>query len=86
MIEVLLDLDYHLQLPPALKLHDIFHIDCLSPWKENNINGQELLPPGPLTVEGEEEYEVGHIHDVCKFGHTLKALVCWKGYGKGDNI
>jgi hypothetical protein len=29
--EVLSDLDYRLQLPPALKLYDVFHIDCLSP-------------------------------------------------------
>jgi hypothetical protein len=68
VIEVLSDLDYHLQLPPALKLHNVFHINRLSPWKGNNINGQEPLPPGPLTIEGEEEYEVGHIHNVRKFG------------------
>ena len=85
MTEVLSDLDYRLQLLPALKLHDIFHIDCLSPWKRNNINGQELPPPGPLLVEGEEEYEVGHIRNICKMGHTLKALVRWKGYGEGND-
>jgi hypothetical protein len=85
MIEVLSDLDYRLQLPSALKLHDIFHIDYLSPWKGNNINGVEPPPPGLLTIEGEEEYEVSHIQDICKFGCTLKALVRWKGYGKGNN-
>ena len=84
--EVLSDLDYRLQLPPALKLHDVFHIDRLSPWKGNDINGQEPPPPGPLLVEGEEEYEVGHIRDIHKMGHTLKALVRWKGYSEGDNI
>jgi hypothetical protein len=85
VIEVLLDLDYHLQLPPALKLYDVFHIDCLSPWKGNDINGQEPLPPGPLTVEGKEEYEIGHICDIHKFRCTLKALVRWKGYGEEDD-
>ena len=83
--EVLSDLDYRLQLPPALKLHDVFHIDRLSPWKGNDINGQEPPPPGPLLVEGEEEYEVGHIRDIRKMGRTLKALVRWKGYGEGDD-
>ena len=83
--EVLSDLDYRLQLPPALKLHDVFHIDCLSPWKGNDINGLQPPPPGPLTVQGEEEYEVSHICDVRKFGRTLKALVRWKGYGEGDD-
>jgi hypothetical protein len=66
-------------------LHDVFHINCLFPWKGNEINGQEPPPPGPLTIEGEEEYKVGHICDVCKFGCTLKALVHWKGYSEGDN-
>ena len=83
--EVLSDLDYRLQLPPALKLHNVFHINRLSPWKGNNINGQEPPPPGPLLVEGEEEYEVGHIRDIRKMGHTLKALVRWKGYGEGND-
>ena len=83
--EVLSDLDYCLQLLPSLKLYDVFHIDCLSPWKGNDINGQEPPPPGPLIVKGEEEYEVGHIHDIRKFSHTLKALVRWKGYGEGDD-
>ena len=84
--EVLSDLDYRLQLPPALKLHDVFHIDCQSPWKGNNINGQEPPPSGPLLVEGEEEYEVGHIRDIRKMGCTLKALVRWKGYGEGNDM
>ena len=83
--EVLSDLDYRLQLPPALKLHDVFHIDRLSPWKGNDINGLQPPPPGPLTVQGKEEYEVSHIRDVRKFGRTLKALVRWKGYGEGDD-
>ena len=73
--EVLSDLDYRLQIPPNLKIHDVFHIDRLSPWKGNDINGQEPPPPGPLTIEGKEEYKVGHICDIRKFGHTLKALV-----------
>ena len=46
-------MDYHLQLLPALKLYDVFHINCLSPWKGNDINEQEPSPPGPLLVEGE---------------------------------
>ena len=48
------------------------------------INGLELPPPDPVTVEGEEEYEVDHIRDSKLFSHTLKYLVCWKGYGEGE--
>ena len=85
MTEVLSDLDYHLQLPPALKLHDVFHINRLFPWKGNDINRLQPPPPGPLIVQGKEEYKVSHIRNVCKFGCTLKALVRWKEYSKGDD-
>ena len=61
IIEVLSDVDYRLKLPPALRIHDIFHIDCLSPYKGNEINGFEPPPPEPITVDSEEEYEVDHI-------------------------
>src|ERR1700761_2899972 len=83
--EVLSDVDYRLKLPPALRIHDIFHVDRLSRYKGNKINGLELPPPEPITVEGEEEYEVDHIRDSKMFGHTLKYLVQWKGYGEGED-
>ena len=37
--EVLSDVDYRLALPPALRLHDVFHVDRLSPYKGNAANG-----------------------------------------------
>jgi hypothetical protein len=60
-------------------------VDCLSPYKGNEVNGQVPPPPEPVTVEGEEEYEVDHIRDSKLFGHTLKYLVHWTGYGEGDD-
>jgi hypothetical protein len=39
VIEVRSDVDYKLALPPALKVHDVFHVDCLSPYKGNKVNG-----------------------------------------------
>jgi hypothetical protein len=46
VIEVRLDVDYKLALPPALKVHDVFHVDRLSPYKGNEVNG---LTPHLLT-------------------------------------
>jgi hypothetical protein len=83
--EVRSDVDYKLALPPALRIHDVFHVDRLSPYKGNEVNGQVPLPPEPVTVEGEEEYEVDHIRDSKLFGRTLKYLVRWTGYGEGED-
>ena len=83
--EVLSDVNYRLKLPPALQIHNVFHVDCLSLYKGNKVNGLELPPPQPVTVDGEEEYEVDHIRDSKMFGRTLKYLVCWKGYGEGED-
>ncbi len=83
--EVRSDVDYKLALPPALRIHDVFHVDRLSPYKGNEVNGQEPPPPDPITVEGEEEYEVDHIRDSKLFGRTLKYLVRWTGYGEGED-
>jgi hypothetical protein len=83
--EVRSDVDYKLALPPALRVHDVFHVDCLSPYKGNKVNRQVPPPPEPITVEGKEEYEVDHIRDSKLFGCTLKYLVRWKGYGEGED-
>ena len=84
--EVRSDVDYKLALPPALKIYDVFHVDHLSPYKGNEINGQTPPPPEPVTVNGEEEYEVDYIRDSKLFGHTLIYLVRWTGYGEGRTL
>ena len=58
VIEKLGDRDYRLDLPAALKIHNVFHVDRLSPWGGNKVNGELPPPPAPVIVEGEEEYEV----------------------------
>uniref|UniRef100_A0A0W0G670 Putative reverse transcriptase-rnase h-integrase n=1 Tax=Moniliophthora roreri TaxID=221103 RepID=A0A0W0G670_MONRR len=63
MVERIGDLDYRLKLPPAMKVHNIFHINCLSPWKGNEVNGQQAPPPEAVEVEGEEEHLVEEILD-----------------------
>ena len=82
--EVISDVDYKLALPLALKIHDVFHVDRLSPYKGNDVNGSTLSPPDRVTVDGKEEYKVDHIRDSKLFGRTLKYLVRWTGYGEGE--
>ena len=83
--EVISDVDYRLALPLTLKIHNVFHVDCLSPYRGNDVNGLTPPPPDPLTVNGEEEYKVDHIRDSKLFNCTLKYLVHWKGYGEGED-
>jgi len=84
--KVVSHVDYQLALPPALKVHDTFHVDHLSAYKGNAVNGLLPPPPDPVTIEGEEEYEVDHIRDSKLFGRTLKFLVRWKGYGEARTL
>ena len=79
------DIDYKLTLPPALKVHNVFHVDRLSPYRGNKVNGLTPPPPEPVTIEGKEEYKVDHIRDSKLFGRTLKYLMRWKGYGEGED-
>ena len=83
--EVLSDIDYKLALPPALKIHDVFHLDRLSPYRGNEVNGLTPPPPEPVIIDGEKEYEVDHIRDSKLFGCTIKYLISWKGYNEGED-
>jgi hypothetical protein len=80
------DLDYQLTLPPLLKLHDVLHVNCLSPWKGNEVNGELPPPPAPIEIDDEEEYEVEAILDSHFFRRQLQYLVQWKGYDVGHNM
>jgi len=79
------DLDYRLKLPPALKVHNVFHVDRLSPWGGNDVNGQIPPPPEAVKVDGEEEYLVDEILDSRVFRRQLQYLVKWEGYDEGEN-
>jgi hypothetical protein len=53
---------YRLQLPENLKIHNVFYVGLLSKVKEDKMR-TIIREPGPLEVEGEEEYKVEEIVD-----------------------
>ena len=67
IIEKLSNRDYWLKLPTALKIHNVFYVDCLAPWGGNKVNGKLPPPPASVVVDGEEEYEVDEILNSCLY-------------------
>jgi hypothetical protein len=55
---------YHLELPESMKIHNIFHIDLLTPYKEMEAYGMPFTQPSPVIENKEEEYEIESILDV----------------------
>ncbi|SOV07548.1 uncharacterized protein UDID_19213 [Ustilago sp. UG-2017a] len=79
---------YRLQLPPSMKIHNLFHVDHLEPYVANTIPNRVQPPPPPIEVESDLEYEVEQILD-SKVDHRYRDplfyLVRWVGYGPDHN-
>ena len=84
---VLSPIDYQLTLPEQWKIHDVFHVDLLTPYRETDFHGAnyDRLPPDLMGEE--EQYEVEQVLDECIYGGWKKKqyLVKWKGYPDSDN-
>jgi Integrase zinc binding domain/Chromo (CHRromatin Organisation MOdifier) domain len=73
---------YHLTLPPSWKIHNVFHISLLTPYKEMEEHGTNFAEPLPELIEEHKEYEVKQVLASWLFGHwkKLQYLIRWKGY------
>jgi len=87
IIQVMLPVNYRLKLPTQWSIHDVFHIDLLTPYQETKLHGANYSRPPPDLVDNQEEYKVEKILDSRKYGrgHALQYLVKWKGYLDSDN-
>jgi hypothetical protein len=63
---------YRLKLPSTMKVHDVFHIDLLTPYRETTSYGTNYVRPPPVTEGDEEEYEVESIRDARRQGRGCK--------------
>ena len=84
---VLSPITYQLELPSQWKIHNVFHINLLTPYHETDIHGPNFTQPPPDLINGQEEYKVKEILDSRKWGWGCKVqyLVKWKGYPSSDN-
>ncbi len=80
--KVLSHVTCQLELPWSWKIHDVFHMSYLSPFKETKEHGINFLEPPPDIVEGQPEWKVEEIIDTRLFGKNKKRQyrVRWKGY------
>jgi len=72
---------FKLDLPAAMKIHPVFHISLLEPFKDDNIVGRIQPPPPPVQIDGSDEYLVCEILDSRLHRNKLEYFVDWEGYG-----
>ena len=87
IIQVMSPVNYRLRLPTQWSIHDVFHINLLTPYQETKLHRSNYSRPAPDLVDNEEEYKVEKILDSWQFGRGCKKqyLIKWKGYLDSDN-
>ena len=71
---------YRLDLPPTWRIHPVFHVSNLKRFERAKEFEREEIPPSPMVVYGEEEYEVEAIFRHKGKGTQRLYLVMSKGY------
>ena len=59
---------YKIKIPRQWKVHNVFHANLITPYKETAIHGPNYSWPPPDLVNGEEEFEVEQILDMKQMG------------------
>jgi len=73
-----------LKLPVSLWIHPVVNVRRIVKYREQ-VEGQKKIPPPPIEVAGEKEYEVEEILDRQERKGKTKYLVKWKGYMAEEN-
>jgi len=73
-----------LELPKSIKIHPVVNVSRVRLYKPQ-VERQKKIPPKPVIIEGEEEFEVEKILNKRMVRGKEKFLVRWKGYtAEGD--
>jgi hypothetical protein len=71
---------YRLHLPTSMKVHPVFHVSLLEPYRESIFPGRVQSPPPSIEIENHEEYEVETVLDSRRRRGKLEYFVHWSGY------
>ena len=74
-----------LELPSSIKIHPVVNVSRVRLYKPQ-VKGQKKVPPKPVIIEGEEEFEVEKIMNKRTVRGREKFLVRWKGYMAEEDI
>ena len=74
-----------LELLASLKVHPVVNVRRLVKYREQ-VEGQKKIPPPPVKVAEEKEYEIEEILDRQEKRGKMRYLVKWKGYMVEENI
>jgi len=77
-----------LQIPSAPNIFPKFHTSLVKPFHQNDDSkfpSRTLEAPGPVEVDGEQEYYIERITDHKKVGRAYKYLVRWSGEHSGGD-
>ncbi len=87
IIQVMSPINYRLKLPMQWSIHDVFHIDLLTPYHETDLHGSNYSRLASDLIDNKEEYKVEKILDSRQFSRRRKKqyLIKWKGYPDSDN-
>lgn len=75
---------YRLKLPADLKIHPVQSVSLLELADNNPYPGQIDLPPPPVIVDNEEEWQVDEVLDARIRYRRLEYLIKWTGYDRPE--
>jgi hypothetical protein len=87
VVQVMSPVNYRIKFPTQWSIHNVFHTDLLTPYRETPTHGVNYQRPPPDLVDGMEEYKVEKVLDSRRYGRgrKLQYLIAWKGYPDSDN-